>query len=75
MGSLRILFHKDLYTTKGIRGSRQHIYERIRGGTFPRPDGRTTDSPSAPMWWFESTIDNYLRERARKLKAAKETAE
>jgi hypothetical protein len=66
--SLKILLHNDL-SFKGIPWSRQHIKRKIDAGTFPPPDGRTTDSPMSPRFWFEETIDNYLRDRARKMKA------
>jgi hypothetical protein len=66
---LKILLYSDL-SFRGIPWSRQHINRKIEDGTFPPPDGRTTDSPMAPRFWFEETIDDYLRDRARKTKAA-----
>jgi hypothetical protein len=75
--SLRVLLFSDL-SFKGIPYSRQHINRKIDDDTFPPPDGRLTDSPKAPRFWFEETIDNYLRERAKKTrttKVAKEAAE
>jgi hypothetical protein len=68
--ALRILTRSDLHARKGIRFSRQRLHELIEDGLFPPPDGRTTDSPTAPPWWWESTIDRYLRERAAKQAAA-----
>jgi hypothetical protein len=63
--SLRILMRRDLKERKGISWSRQHLDRKIKSGTFPPPDGKTSDSPTAPNFWFEHTIDRYLRERAR----------
>jgi hypothetical protein len=57
--------------SKRISYTRQSITRKIGEGTFPPPDGRTTDSPNSPRWWFESTLDAYLKDRARKFKAAK----
>jgi hypothetical protein len=68
---LKALFFSDL-SFKGIPWSRQHVNRKIQAGEFPPPDGRTTDAPMAPRFWFETTIDDYLRERARKLKAIRE---
>jgi hypothetical protein len=65
---LKVLLRDDL-SSKGIPWSRQHINRKIEDGTFPPPDGRTGDSPTAPRFWFEETIDNYLRDRAKKMKA------
>jgi hypothetical protein len=62
---LRILTRRDLRERKGIRWSRQHIDRQIKLGRFPLPDGKTTDSPTAPNFWFETTIDRYLRGRAK----------
>lgn len=70
---LKILLYSDL-SSRGIPWSRQHVNEKIKAGMFPPPDGRTTDSPMAPRFWFESTIDAYLRGRAKKMKAAREAA-
>jgi hypothetical protein len=65
---LKVLLFSDL-SFKGIPWSRQHINRKIKDSTFPPPDGRSTDAPMAPRFWFEETIDNYLRERAKKMKA------
>jgi hypothetical protein len=69
---LRVLLQRDL-EDKGISWSRQHINRKIKAGEFPPPDGRTANSPMAPNFWFETTIDNYLRARA-KAHAQKSTA-
>jgi predicted DNA-binding transcriptional regulator AlpA len=74
MPPLRILFRQDLRELKGIRTSRSRLHEQIKDGTFPPPDGKTTDAPTAPNWWFESTIDRYLRERAKKMQAVRQVA-
>jgi hypothetical protein len=66
--TLRILTRRDLKERKGIPWSRQRIHEKIKLGEFPPPDGKTTDDPNAPNFWFEATIDGWLRERARKMK-------
>jgi len=71
--SLKILMHGDL-SFKGIPWTRQHIKRKIDDGTFPPPDGRTTDAPTAPMFWFEETIDRYLLDRAKKMKVAPDTS-
>jgi hypothetical protein len=71
---LRILYRQDLRERKGIKASRQRLHEKIKAGAFPPPDGRTTDSPSSPPWWFEHTIDAHLKERARKQQALREQA-
>jgi hypothetical protein len=60
---LKILFQRDL-STKGISWSRQHVNRKIRAKEFPAPDGKTSDAPSAPNFWFEHTIDKYLQKRA-----------
>jgi hypothetical protein len=60
---LRILFQRD-FATKGITWSRQHVNRKIRAKEFPPPDGKTSDCPGAPNWWFEATVDKYLRSRA-----------
>jgi hypothetical protein len=71
---LRILMRRDLEERKGIRWSRQRLHEKIRNGEFPPPDGKTTDHPNAPNWWFETTIDRYLKARARKMDDARRAA-
>jgi hypothetical protein len=72
--TLRMLTRRDLRDRKGILWSRQHIARQINDGKFPPPDGKTADSPNAPNFWFEHTIDAYLRERARRLKESKAAA-
>jgi hypothetical protein len=69
--TLRMLIRRDLKARKGIPYSRQHIDRLIKEGRFPPPDGKTADSPNAPNWWWETTIDAYLRERARRFKETK----
>jgi hypothetical protein len=71
MPTLRILMRRDLRERKGITFSRQHIARLIDEGKFPPPDGKTSDSPTAPNWWFETTIDGYLRARAKALSASR----
>ena len=39
--------------------------KKINNGTFPPPDGKTSESPTAPNFWYETTIDDYLIARAR----------
>lgn len=58
---LRILTPPDLRERKGIRWSRQHRARKIKAGIFPPPDGRMTDHPQATPFWFETTIDRYIR--------------
>jgi hypothetical protein len=65
---LRILLRSDL-ESRGIPWSRQHIDRKIKDGTFPPPDGKTSNAPSAPNFWLESTIDRYLRGRVKALAA------
>ena len=65
---LRMLLRRDLRERKGIGFSRQHLARKVKSGSFPKPDGKTTDSPTAPNFWFEHTIDAYLRDRAKALK-------
>jgi hypothetical protein len=67
---LRVLLQRD-FEDKGISWSRQHIARKIKDGTFPPPDGKTSNSPTSPNFWFEETIDNYLIERARAFAAQK----
>jgi hypothetical protein len=74
MSNLRILMRRDLRERKGITFSRQHIARLIGEGKFPPPDGKTSDSPTAPNWWFETTIDGYLKARAKALSARRKTA-
>ena len=71
---LRMIFRRDL-PTKGITWSREHLRRKINDGEFPQPDGRTTNSPTSPQWWFESTIDAYMRDRAEKTRAVRQAAE
>jgi predicted DNA-binding transcriptional regulator AlpA len=66
MRNLRILMRRDLRERKGIPWSRQHIDRKIKAGEFPPPDGKTSDAPTAPNFWFESTIDAWLKARAKK---------
>jgi predicted DNA-binding transcriptional regulator AlpA len=56
-----MLTRRDLRRVKGIPYSRQHIVRLINEGKFPKPDGRTADRPTAPLFWFEHRIDEYLR--------------
>lgn len=70
---LRMLLRRDLKAQKGIPWSRQHIDRKIKGGEFPPPDGKTGDAPTAPNFWFEHTIDSYLRARANALSARRKT--
>jgi hypothetical protein len=70
---LRILLTRDL-PRKGISWSRQHINRKIRANEFPPPDGKTSNAPTAPNWWFEHTIDRYLKHRAAALRRSKRTA-
>jgi hypothetical protein len=59
----KIFFQRDL-RHKGITWTRQHTNRKVRAKEFPPPDGKTSDAPSAPNFWFEHTIDKYLRQRA-----------
>jgi hypothetical protein len=70
----KILFQRDLGPQKGINWSRQHINRKIRAKEFPPPDGKTSDAPSAPNWWWETTIDKYLIKRAAALREARRTS-
>jgi hypothetical protein len=70
---LKILFQRDL-STKGISWSRQHVNRKIRAKEFPAPDGKTSDAPSAPNFWFEHTIDKYLQKRAAAMRETRRTA-
>jgi hypothetical protein len=69
--ALRMLTSRDLRERKGIGWSRQHRNRKIAAGEFPPPDGRTADGPTAPPFWFETTIDKYLRDRVAKARAQK----
>jgi hypothetical protein len=73
--ALRMLVRRDLHERKGIPYSRQHIDRLIKESKFPRPDGKTADSKNAPNFWFEHTIDAYLRKRAQSFKEFKAAAE
>jgi predicted DNA-binding transcriptional regulator AlpA len=70
--TLRMLTRRDLKDRKGIPWSRQHLHRKIEDGEFPPPDGKTSDGPKAPNFWFESTIDEWLKARAEKRKAEQE---
>jgi hypothetical protein len=59
----KMLLTRDL-PVKGITWSRQHINRKIRAGEFPPPDGKTSNAPSAPNWWWDETINKYLQRRA-----------
>ena len=71
--NLRMLLTRDL-PEKGITWSRQHLHRKIRAKEFPVPDGKTGPAPSAPNWWFEHTIDKYLRQRAAAFRETKRAA-
>jgi hypothetical protein len=71
--NLKMLLRRDL-PSKGISWSRQHIHRKIAAKQFPPPDGRTSDAPLAPQFWFEHTIDRYLLRRAAAMRATKRTA-
>jgi predicted DNA-binding transcriptional regulator AlpA len=73
--TLRMITRRDLRERKGIPYSRQHISRLIDEGKFPPPDGKTADTPTAPNWWYEHTIDAWLRKRARGHKGRKAAAE
>jgi hypothetical protein len=64
MPRLSILFQRDFKTKKGIPWSRQHVHRKVVAKEFPPPDGKTSDAPGAPNFWFEATIDRFLRQRA-----------
>jgi hypothetical protein len=74
MAPVRILKGLRGLRTKGIDYSRQRLGELVEEGLFPPPDGRTTDSPFSPPWWFETTIDKHLKKRAAKFAATAKTA-
>jgi len=74
MRNLRILMRRDLRERKGIRYSRQHIDRLVKEGKFPPPDGKTADSPTAPNWWWETTIDRHLKAQAQALAAKRAEA-
>ena len=61
--TLRMLTRPDLHKVKGIPYSRQHIDRLNKDDKFPRPDGKTRDSPNAPNFWWETTIDRWLKDR------------
>ena len=67
-----MLLRRDL-PGKGISWSRQHINRKIRAKEFPPPDGKTSDQPTSPNLWWESTIDKYLLGRAAALRKSKRT--
>jgi hypothetical protein len=70
---LKMLLQRDL-PQKGITWSRQHVNRKIRANEFPRPDGKTGDAPSSPNFWFEHTIDKYLRQRAAAMRETRRAA-
>jgi predicted DNA-binding transcriptional regulator AlpA len=74
MRHLRILMLRDLRERKGIRWSRQHLHQKIKAGEFPPPDGKTGDAPTAPNFWFETTIDAWLKARAKAMSAKRAAA-
>jgi hypothetical protein len=67
---LKILFARDL-PRKGITWSRQHIHRKIRAKEFPPPDGKTSDWQGSPNFWFSTTIDKFLQQRATALRKAR----
>jgi hypothetical protein len=69
--TLRMLVRGDLHKVKGIPYSRQHIARLIDDGKFPPPDGKTADSKNAPNFWWEVTIDRWLKDRPPFAKFAK----
>jgi hypothetical protein len=70
----KILFQSDFKPKKGIKWARQTVNRKIRKKEFPPPDGKTSDAPSAPNWWWETTIDKYLIKRAAALREARRTS-
>jgi predicted DNA-binding transcriptional regulator AlpA len=70
---LQVLLRSHL-PDKGIDYSRQHIDRKIKDGTFPPPDGKTADGPSGHNFWFETTIDNWLKARAKVYRDKRATA-
>ena len=72
--NLKMLLTRDL-PAKGITWSRQHINRKIRAKEFPAPDGKTSDAPTAPNWWWETSIDKYLLKRAGALREARRASE
>jgi len=62
--ALKMILQRDL-PSKGITWSRQHVRRKVKSGEFPAPDGKTADAPTSPNFWFEHTIDRYLRARAK----------
>src|SRR5262249_43941381 len=71
---LRIFTPIDLREQKGIRWSRQHRNRNIKAGIFPPPDGRMTAHPQSPPFWFEHTIDRYIRGRAAVMRETRRPA-
>jgi hypothetical protein len=63
--TLRMLTRRDLHSVKGIPYSRQHLARLIDDGKFPPPDGKTVDSERAPNFWWETTIDRWLKARPK----------
>jgi predicted DNA-binding transcriptional regulator AlpA len=74
MATRRILLQQDLHPEKGIPWDRSSIWRKIKHGTFPPPDGKTTDSSTGKNFWYEHTIDKYLRDRVKKTRATRRAA-
>jgi predicted DNA-binding transcriptional regulator AlpA len=74
MAARRVLLQEDLHPEKGIPWDRSSIWRKVKNGTFPPPDGKTTDSQAGKNFWYEVTIDRYLRDRVKKTQAARQAA-
>jgi len=66
----KLLNRADLIQ-RGIKWSREHLRRQVLAGKFPAPI-RLVDGKSAPLYWFEGDIDQFIETRVRKAKAPSE---
>src|SRR5262249_46139473 len=74
MPARRVLLQEDLHPEKGIPWDRTSIWRKVKNGTFPPPDGKTTDQKQGKNFWYEATIGGYWRNGVKKTQATREVA-
>ena len=61
---MRVLIFRDLRPKKGIAFSRQHVFRKVKDGTFPRPL-KLGEGERATNAWLESELDAWVEARAK----------
>ena len=62
--AMKVLLFRDLRPEKGIAFSRQHVFRKVRAGTFPKPI-KLGEGERATNAWLESEVDAWVAERAK----------